>query len=277
LPTADASIGLSGTTEWKASMTSRFHGKTAIVTGAASGIGREICLAFAEEGMEVFAVDFLEAGAAETAALVVRQGGQAHAIRADISVPNDVSSMFATALAKVGRIDCAVNNAGVNQVVGKTAEIEPAEWDRVLRVNLTGTWLCMREQLAHMAARRAGAIVNIASVAALRTLPHHSAYVASKTAVAALTKNAAVEYADAGIRINAVCPGSVPTGMFEKHLAALGEAARETELLAAARRHPIGRVGTTRDIADAVLFLCSDQASFITGDCLAVDGGRSVA
>ena len=254
-----------------------FGGRTALVTGAGSGIGRAISLAFAREGASVLAVDISSAGAAETGRLIAEDGGTAHALAADIADAESVQSLFVEAFSIVGTLDFAVNNAGVSQHAAATADIDIVEWNRVIGINLTGTWLCMREELRHMTKRKAGAIVNIASIAALRTLPDLSAYVASKHGVAGLTRNAALEYAAEGIRINAVCPGSVPTAMFESHVGKLSPEAREEALAAAGSRHPMGRVGSAQEIADMVLFLCSSRSSFVTGQCIAVDGGRSIA
>lgn len=258
-------------------MSGAFHDRSVLVTGAGSGIGKAICLTFAREGATVIAVGISESGIAQTCELITRGGGKAFSLEADIADPDAVSAMFAQAFAQVGRLDYAVNNAGVSQIPGMTADIEFGEWSRVVAINLTGTWLCMREELVHMVANQGGAIVNIASMAALRTLSGQSAYVASKHGVAGLTRNAAVEYAQAGIRINAVCPGTVPTAMFERHIAALSEEARTEAMAAAAGRHPMGRVGTPQEIADMTLFLCSDKSAFVTGQCIAVDGGRTAA
>jgi NAD(P)-dependent dehydrogenase (short-subunit alcohol dehydrogenase family) len=258
-------------------MGGRFEGKVALVTGAGSGIGRAICFEFAREGATVVAADIVAENCAETVQSITQDGGHAFSIPTDISDGPSVSAMLAFALSQAGSIDYAINNAGVTQQPDTTANIDPSDWKHVIDVNLNGTWFCMREELDHMVTRRTGAIVNIASIAGLRTLPQHSAYVASKTAVVGLTRNAAVEYAPLGIRINAICPGTIPTGMFDQFLSTLDGTARAQALEGAASRHPMARIGSAQEIADATLFLCSEQAAFITGHCLAVDGGRAIA
>jgi NAD(P)-dependent dehydrogenase (short-subunit alcohol dehydrogenase family) len=255
----------------------RFSGKSIWITGAAAGIGRECALAFAREGASVTAVDRDGDCLAQTAQLVTENGGRCEVIRADVTNEQEVTSSFRRAVEHFGQVDIAFNNAGITQQAGPTAEVDPIEWQRVLQVNVTGVWLCMREQLRHMVNQGSGVIVNTASFAGLCTLPSYAAYVSSKHAVVGLTKTAAVEYAARGIRINAVAPGAIPTPMLERTLAGLDPAQRTAALESVAGVSPMKRLGSVREVADAVLFLCSAQASFITGVCLPVDGGWAAA
>jgi NAD(P)-dependent dehydrogenase (short-subunit alcohol dehydrogenase family) len=251
----------------------RFSGKTVWLTGAGGGIGRECAIAFARAGAAVAILDRDKGSLADTARLMEQHGGRSLEICADVTDARKVAAAFEQAVEAFGQIDYAFNNAGISQRPAPTVEVEPDEWERVLRVNVTGVWLCMREQIRHMAKRGSGVIVNMASFAGLRTLPMNSAYVASKHAVVGLTKNAAVEYAAQGIRINAVAPGGIPTPMMDKSLLGLDSAQRAAALEQFANFHPMKRLGSVREIADLVLFLCSDEASFITGTCLPIDGG----
>ena len=172
-----------------------------------------------------------------------------------------------------GRIDCAFNNAGITQSSTLAADISCDEWNRVLRVNVTGVWLCMRSEIKLMQEQGGGSIVNTASFLAMHSMEMQTAYVASKHAVLGLTKNAAIEYAHEGIRINAVAPGGIPTGMMAQTLSGLDEAEQGAARQGIADMHPMKRLGRPREIAQAVMFLSSDEAEFITGACLAVDGG----
>jgi NAD(P)-dependent dehydrogenase (short-subunit alcohol dehydrogenase family) len=251
----------------------RFIGKSVWVTGAGGGIGRNAALAFAREGAAVAVLDRDESGLAETVHLIEKADGRCLQICADVSDAQQVAGAFETATKAFDGIDFAFNNAGISQRAAATIDVGLQEWEHVLRVNVTGVWLCMREQIRHMVERGAGVIVNTASFAGLRTLPMNSAYVTSKHAVVGLTKNAAVEYAAHGIRINAVAPGGIATPMMDKSLLGLDAAQRSAALEHIASLHPMKRLGTPQDIADVVLFLCTDQASFITGACLPVDGG----
>jgi NAD(P)-dependent dehydrogenase (short-subunit alcohol dehydrogenase family) len=245
----------------------RLDGKVALVTGAGSGIGRAAALAFAEAGARVVAADVDEAGGAATAAQITEAGGDGVFVRADVAVAGDVAGLVAAAVARYGRLDCAHNNAGIAGGGGLTGDTPDDVWERVLRVNLTGVFLCLKAELAQMLRQGGGAIVNTASVAGL-VGGAGSAYVASKHGVVGLTKNAALEYAPQGIRVNAVCPGVITTPMVERALAArpgLEEAWRAAE--------PVGRFGDPGEVAAAVVWLCSDAASFVTGVALPVDGG----
>ena len=250
---------------------SSFAGLTALVTGAASGIGRGTALAFARAGAQLVLVDIdAEAGAA-LAAQIEAGGGSALFVRTDVSDAQQVDAMMASALARFGRIDCAFNNAGIEEEHLKLAESDEALYDRMMAINVKGVWLCMRRQIAQMLVQGGGAIVNTASVAGIVGAPRHAIYAASKHAVVGLTKSAAVEYGKKGIRINSVCPGVIRTPMLERALAR--DPNWESSLVAL---HPIGRLGEVADVAAAVLYLCSDAAAFLCGHQLVVDGGMTI-
>lgn len=254
-------------------MSRRFEGRVALVTGASSGLGRAIAEAFAREGAKVVVTGRRQAKTEETLALVRAAGSDGVAIIGDVSKSADVQRMVTGAVAAFGRLDCAVNNAGIEG--GKsfvpTAEASEAIWDDVIAINLTGVFLCMKYEIRQMLTQGGGAIVNMSSVAGLIGTRIGIAYGASKHGVIGATRAAAMEYATQGIRVNAVCPGVVRTELTERALF-------HDEQLGAAMtaRHPMGRLGTTGDVADAVLWLCSDQASFTTGHALPVDGGLTV-
>ncbi len=245
-------------------------GKTALVTGGASGIGKAACLAFAREGAAVCVVDRNAALAAETVAHIVRTGGRATAITADVANEDSVRAMVAQAIEAYGRLDCCFNNAGIGTTEthsrGKRLdELELADWQRMQDVNLTGVFLCMKYELRHLVAQ-GGAIVNTASIAGLTALPKATAYVAAKHGVVGLTKSAAIDYAADGVRINAICPGHVTTPLLGPDS---GKGRPEL-----GQRIPLGRLGTAEEIAEMVVWLCSDRAAFTTGAALLADGGR---
>jgi NAD(P)-dependent dehydrogenase (short-subunit alcohol dehydrogenase family) len=243
-----------------------FTGKVALVTGAAGGIGRAAALGFARAGASVVVADVHEAGGNETVALVEAAGGRAKFVDADVASSESVQQMVDATIAEFGRLDYAHNNAGVAGVQGDVGEIDEAEWDRVHGVMLRGVYLCMKYEIPHLLAT-GGAIVNTASGAGLIAYPGQSPYVSSKHGVIGLTKTAAMEYGVRGVRINAVCPGTVITPMVE---AVIQDPSIEPALIAL---HPIGRIGTADEVANAVLWLCSDDASFVIGHALSVDGG----
>lgn len=244
--------------------------RVALITGAGSGIGRAAALAFAQDGARVVAADVDVAGGQETVRLIGQQGGggEANFIQADIARPDQVEAMVAHAVATFGRLDCAFNNAGIGGAAALTADYTPEDWNRVLGINLTGTWLCMKYELRQMLAQGGGNIVNNASILGLvgfRTAP---AYVASKHGVLGLTQTAALEYAQQGIRVNAVCPGFIHTPLVDSGLT--GNPEMEAQLVAA---HPMGRLGTPEEVAGAVVWLCSEGATFVTGQAITMDGG----
>jgi NAD(P)-dependent dehydrogenase (short-subunit alcohol dehydrogenase family) len=245
-----------------------FDGKVALVTGAAGGIGRAAALAFGRAGASVVVADLSAEGGQQTADLIREGGGKALFVKTNVAIASEVEAMVAAAVAEFGRIDCAFNNAGIEEEHLPLGESEEAVFDRIMAVNVKGVWLCMKYQIRQMLKQGGGAIVNMASVAGLVGAPTQPIYAASKHAVVGLTKTAAVEYGRAGIRVNSVCPGVINTPMLTRALE------REPEREKRMRKiHPIGRFGEADEIANAALWLCSDQASFVTGHQLAVDGG----
>ena len=246
------------------------EGKTALVTGGGSGIGRAASLAYAKDGARVVVADVNVEGGEETVQLIKETGGEAILVHADVSKPEDTQAMVAQAVETFGSLDCAFNNAGIGG--GKerhlTADYLEDDWDRVMSINLKGVWLCMKAEIPQMLKQGKGAIVNTASIAGLVGLSGTVAYVAAKHGVTGLTKAAAMEYAKSGIRVNAVCPGYIQTplvqGIFDEI-----DGYRER----VASRHPMDRLGEPEEIAQAVLWLSSDSASFVTGHNMAVDGG----
>lgn len=243
-------------------------GKIALVTGGGSGIGRATALTFAREGAKVVVADVVVAGGEETVRLIKAAGGEASFVKADMAKAAEVEALVQKAVATYGRLDCAHNNAGIEGATGKTADYNEADWDRVISINLTGVWLCMKYEILQMLKQGGGAIVNTASDAGLLGVPQMPAYVASKHGVVGLTKTAALEYAKSGIRVNAVCPGVIKTPMVER---ITGQRPGRAERMIAAE--PVGRMGKPEEIAEAVVWLCSEAASFVTGLPMPVDGG----
>jgi NAD(P)-dependent dehydrogenase (short-subunit alcohol dehydrogenase family) len=249
-------------------------GKSALVTGGASGIGRATALVMAREGARVAVSDLTEESAAATVALINAAGGQAIAIGADVAREADVQAMVARTVAAFGRLDCAFNNAGISpRNVGptgqRTHEMSQASFDAMLAVNLTGVFLCMKHEIPHMLAQGSGAIVNTASVAGLIGLPSATNYVAAKHGVVGITKTAAMEYAQDNIRVNCVNPGYIKTPMTDPSMAE-----RYDALMA---KVPMHRLGTADEIAEAVVWMLSDRASFMTGVSHIIDGGYTAA
>jgi len=249
-------------------MAERLEGKVALITGGASGIGQATALLFARERAKVVVADISGDGAERTARKIKDLGGEAISVEVDVSKERDVEAMVQKAVQSYGRLDCAFNNAGIEGQGAPTAECTEEDWLRVISVNLTGVWLCLKYEIAQMLKQGSGSIVNTSSGAGLVGLPGAPAYVAAKHGVAGLTKSAALEYAKSGIRVNAVCPGFIRTPMVERVLDK-GEFT-ETEAM---EWQPLGRMGRPEEIAEAVTWLCSDAASFVTGLPMPVDGG----
>jgi NAD(P)-dependent dehydrogenase (short-subunit alcohol dehydrogenase family) len=249
----------------------RSEQRVAVVTGAGSGIGRATALAFARAGAAIVIAD-CDAKAAEDALAAVRAaGGDGIVVTCDTSRASDVEALVGRTVDTYGRLDCAVNNAAIQGRIAPTVECTEENWDRVISVNLKGVWLCLKHELAQMLRQRGGAIVNIASNFGLVGSRGMPAYSASKHGVIGLTKTAALEYARNNIRVNAVCPGPTNTAMVDKILRDQPELAPLIQGIEEIQ--PIGRMGQPGEIAEAIVWLCSDAASFVTGGVLAVDGG----
>jgi NAD(P)-dependent dehydrogenase (short-subunit alcohol dehydrogenase family) len=251
-------------------MAGMLDGKSALITGGGGGIGRATALAFAREGARVAVADFVEDAARETVGAVNAAGGQAISLSGDVSRDADVREMIAAVVGAYGRLDCAFNNAGVagwhvGSTNQKTAEWSEESFDRMIAVNLKGVWLCLRAEINQMLAQGGGVIVNTASIAGLSGLPNAAAYVAAKHGVVGLTKTAALEYGEARIRVNAVCPGYIKTPMTARMTPERGAAVlAET---------PMKRLGEAEEIAEMVVWLCSERASYVSGAAYNVDGG----
>ncbi|MGH3984175.1 MAG: SDR family NAD(P)-dependent oxidoreductase [Pseudonocardiaceae bacterium] len=255
-------------------MTGQLEGKVALITGAGSGIGRAAAQRFAAEGCAVAVVDMAASAAEETADKIVADGGRAIACPANVTVDTEVRVAVARTVETFGSLEVLYNNAGVNSS-GSVADASEEDWDRCFAVNVKGTFLCSRAAVAHLAASGSGAIVNQASVAALVGVPNFAAYCAAKGAVVALTRSMAIDLAPRGIRVNAICPGTVFTPLMEPMLRARGDGDMEVGLARTVVKYPIGRLGTPEEIASAALFLASAGASFLTGSILAADGGMT--
>ncbi len=277
-------------------MAQLLENKIALITGGASGIGRAAALVFAREGAKILVADILAESGQETAALVRQAGGEATFVQCDVTQAAQVEALIDAAVANYGRLDCAFNNAGIEGQAAPTAECSEANWDRVVNINLKGVWLCMKYEIKQMLRQGGGAIVNTASVAALVAEPARCAYAAAKGGVVQLTRTAAIEYAKAGLRINAVCPGAIQTPMIDRALAEMKintmspgairspliermanglMGLRPVQAMFLGMMHPLGRAGKPEEIAQAAAWLCSDAASFITGHALTIDGGMT--
>jgi len=254
-------------------MSARLEGKVALVTGGGSGIGRAAALAFAREGARVLVADIALEGGEETVRGIQRQGGQAVFIQTDVSRASEVESLIRKGVEIYGRLDCAFNNAGIAGLRAPFADYPEEEWDRIIRVNLKGVWLCMKHEIRQMLAQGGGAIVNTAATSAVVGSPYASAYCAGSHGIVGLVKCAALEYAKAGIRVNAVCPGPIRTPLMAQLIAGWPEAQRQTVEEQLTARSPMGRMGAPEEVAEAVVWLCSEAASLVTGAALPLDGG----
>lgn len=247
-------------------METTFKNKVALVTGASFGIGQATAIAFAKKGAKVVIADWVESH--ETLDRIKALGGEAIFVKCDVSKATEVKALVAKTVSTFGQLDFAVNNAGIESVSAPTHECTEENWDRTIDVNLKGVWLGMKYEIIQMLKQGKGAIVNTASIAGLVAFTNIPAYVASKHGILGLTKNAAMEYAKLGIRVNAVCPGVIKTPMLDRSAGGKKEVEDTFATL-----EPIGRVGQPEEIAAAILWLCSDEASFVTGHPLVVDGG----
>lgn len=241
--------------------------KVALITGSGSGIGRATAIKFAEEGASVAVTDFNVEGGEETVQLIAEAGGRAIFIGANVAEPEDVKALVEKTVDAYGRLDCACNVAGIDGTPSSAEETPLETFDRTIAINQRGVFLCMQAEVEQMLKNGGGAIANVASVAGILGFPSQP-YVASKHAVVGLTRAAALEYSKLGIRTNAVCPGVISTPMIQN-----GPPAEIVEMMVSA--HPIGRMGEPEEVAELLLWLCSDRASFVTGSIIPVDGGYS--
>lgn len=242
--------------------------KVALITGGGSGIGRATAVLFAQESAKVAVADINADGGLGTVQMITEAGGEAFFVQADVSRAADVQAMVGEVVAVYGRLDCAFNNAGIEGLPTRTMDVSEDDFDRIIAVNLKGVWLCLKYELEQMVAQGGGAIVNTASVAGLTGAHSMPAYAASKHGVVGLTRTAAVEYGRKNIRINAVCPAVIETPMVSRGFEAFPQF-----LDATIRINPMRRLGQADEVARAVLWLCSDAASFTNGAALTIDGG----
>jgi NAD(P)-dependent dehydrogenase (short-subunit alcohol dehydrogenase family) len=250
----------------------RFEGKVALVTGAGSGIGEATALAFGREGACVLVGDLRIAGAESTAARIRAEGGQAKGTAVDVSRPEDCRRAVAQAVQAFGQLDILVNNAGVG-ATGTVLTTDEATWDRLMAVNLKGTFLMSKAALEVMVPRKTGVIVNAGSIAGIAGIPDRAAYVVTKFGVVGLTRAMARDHVKDGIRVNCVCPGTTQTPWIDERLSEASD--RDAAMAALVARQPMGRLGRADEMAAAYLFLASDESSFTTGTALVVDGGFS--
>lgn len=244
------------------------NGKVALVTGGSNGIGRATCMAFARHGANVVVSDVDEKSGNETKTHIEAAGGKAIYIACDVADPGAVKHLIDHTVSTYGRLDYAFNNAGIEGDKAATADCSEDNWDRVMGINLKGVWLCMRHEIPQMLQQGGGSIVNCSSVAGLAGFRQLPAYAASKHGMIGLTKTAALEYGVKGIRVNALCPGVIQTPMIDRVTENDPAALEQFKAL-----EPIGRLGEPEEIAESVVWLCSDKASFVTGVAFPVDGG----
>lgn len=248
-------------------MNRQFEQKVVLITGAGSGIGRAAAAAFAREGATVAVADVVEADGLATVEQIKAAGGDACFFKVDVTKGFDVENLVSQIVASCGRLDVAINNAGIGIAMAPITETAEADFDRVIAVNLKGVWLCMKHEIAQMLKQGGGVVINMASALGITVLPGASAYNSSKHAVVGLTKTCAVEYGKHNIRINALCPGVIRTPLID---AQPNAAELEQSLIPL---HPIGRLGTVDEVADCLLWLASGKASFVHGALISVDGG----
>lgn len=245
-----------------------YKNQVALITGAASGIGREVAIKFAKSGAKLVISDVNDDLGNQTLAMAKECGADGMYIHCDVSDPVQVEKLVAKTIEKFGQLNVVCNDAGIEGKTASTIDLNLENWDRVINTNLKGVWLCMKAQIPHLLKSGGGAIVNVSSIAGLVGFPGLPAYVASKHGVVGLTKTAALEFASAGVRVNAVCPGPIMTPMLER---LMESTPGFTDKIV--QGVPERKIGESVDVAESVLFLCSSQAKYITGQCLAIDGG----
>ena len=249
-------------------MVGQFTGKVALITGGSSGMGQSAAIAFAREGANIVVADTNIQGGEETVQHIKDTGASALFVPTDVSRSTSVEALINATITTYGQLDYAFNNAGINIEHGPLTDCTEAEWDRIISINLKGIWLCMKYEIPHMLKLGSGAIVNTASVVGLTGGHNFPAYVASKHGIIGLTKATALDYGPHGIRVNAVCPGTIYTPMYERRV---GNNPETTARIIS--EIPLRRLGQPQDIAEAVIWLCSNASSYITGQTLVIDGG----